>query len=81
VKNDYQGQEISWEACGYHVIKEIDRISQCTSDIKKDVTAIKTKDIGNIRDEISALKVKATAWGAIGGAVPFLLALGVWLLK
>lgn len=73
--------DITWEKCGYHVIEELGRISHCTNKIKFDMTKIRADDIPKLRDEISALKVKAGIWGLIAGAIPSLAALIIFWLK
>ena len=35
----------------------------------------------NIRVDIGALKVKAGVWGALGGSIPVVIGLGLWLLR
>ena len=34
-----------------------------------------------IREDISALKVKAGIWGLIGGSIPIVIGLGIWVLR
>jgi len=40
-----------------------------------------TKQLGAIRSELAALKVKASVWGLFGGLIPVLVALGALLLR
>jgi len=56
-----------------HVLKEIKRLGQNIEKIRSDMTDMKV--------EIGVLKVKSHVWGLIGGAIPVLIALAVWILK
>jgi len=56
-----------------HVLKEIKRINQTVEKIQSDQTDIKV--------EIGVLKVKSHVWGLMGGAIPVLIALAVWIIK
>lgn len=39
------------------------------------------KDNIKIREEIAALKVKAGVWGMMGGAIPVIIGLIIWIIK
>ena len=56
-----------------HVLREIKRLNQTVEKTRSDLTDIKV--------EIGILKVKSHVWGLIGGAIPVLIALAVWILK
>jgi hypothetical protein len=56
-----------------HVLKEIKRLNDTVERIRSDMTDIKV--------EIGILKVKSHVWGLIGGAIPVLIALAIWILK
>lgn len=46
--------------------------------IKEDVREIRT-DVKELLKDTSALKVKSAIWGSIGGCIPFIIGLVVWL--
>jgi hypothetical protein len=39
------------------------------------------KEIVKVQIDIATLKVKASMWGAVGGAIPIAIGLGIWLLE
>lgn len=44
------------------------------------VTKLETTQVDTIRI-VSGLKVKSGVWGLIGGSLPVLIAVGIWILK
>ena len=56
-----------------HALKELEKNSHCTADIKKELTLIKI--------EIAKLKVKSGLWGAAAGAIPSIALFVMWVLK
>ena len=48
--------------------------------LNKAVDALEVERI-NVREEIAKLKVKSGIWGMIGGAIPVLIGIALWLLK
>ena len=70
--NGDQQNLTGWDEWGRHVLQELRRHHGSLDDIEK--------AINKIYVEIAMLKVKSGAWGALGGAIPVLIALGVWLL-
>ena len=67
----------SWAAWHHHVLKELERTSECLAGIKRDIADLKE----STAREIAVLKVKSGVWGVIGGAVPILILLGLWVIK
>lgn len=55
-----------------HVLMQLEMNSKCLNEIKAEIT--------NAKVEIARLKVKSGVWGAIGGALPVCVAIGLWLL-
>jgi len=57
----------------YYVLSELKRLNDCYNrlDEKLDRVCI----------DIAGLKVKAGMWGLVGGAIPIIIGLGVWVLK
>lgn len=61
-----------WSKWENHVLLELKRLNECHGDVNTKLDAL--------MKEVSALKVKAGIWGVIGGAVPVIIGLGVWVL-
>jgi len=40
-----------------------------------------TDGVGTIKIDIAKLKIKSGIWGAMGGAIPVAIILGVWLIR
>ena len=62
-----------WSEWSKHVLAELERLNDWCG--KMDDTQT------NILVQISALKVKAGIWGVVGGAIPVLIALAIWMIK
>jgi len=62
-----------WNSWSKYVLMELERLNKCYKGLDKKVD--------DIRMDIVALKVKAGLWGALGGALPVLVALGIWVLQ
>jgi hypothetical protein len=62
-----------WNEWGKHVLRELERLNDCYDDLKTDVS--------NVRIEIAMLKIKAGVWGLIGGAIPVLITVILYLLQ
>lgn len=56
----------SWEEVGYHVIKVVEELKN---------------DVRKLRIDVAQLKVKSGMWGAIGGTVPIIIAIIIWVIK
>lgn len=65
--------ENGWNEWSKFVLKELERLNHCYENLNK--TA------GRIQTEIAMLKVKSGIWGAIGGAIPVMIGLVIWLLR
>ena len=90
-KHDSNG----WNEYQKLVMSEIARVAKNTDDIRtatdksniQFVTLISQVEIrvlakiSLINQEIATLKVKASIWGGVGGAVMILMALCVWLVQ
>jgi len=64
--------------------KVIERIEAVKDGLSKDISITRdllSKDILSIRDDVTALKIKAGVWGALGGAIPVAIGLLIWGLK
>lgn len=68
-----------WQSWSNFILAELKRLSSV-----QDKIAEKQEKIGDkmeaISSEISALKVKATIWGAVGASVPILLFVAIQIL-
>ena len=62
-----------WKEHQINVLAELKRLNDCYSYLNE--------KMDKISNEISGLKVKARIWGVFGGAIPVLIALGIWFLK
>ncbi len=62
-----------WNKWSQYVLKELERLNTCYKGLDEKANRI------NI--EIARLKVKSGMWGAIGGAIPILVGLAIWLVK
>jgi len=62
-----------WKEWSNYVLKELERLNGCyiRLDSKIDI----------LTKEVVILKVKAGVWEMIGGAIPVLLALGIYFLE
>jgi len=62
-----------WREWGKHVLSELERN-------ERDHTELKNSQV-LILSEIAALKVKSGMWGAVGGAIPVIVALAIMALQ
>lgn len=68
------GHEDGWQEWSKHVLKELERQNEWLASIQKAITAIQI--------DVAILKLKAGAWGALGGLIAVAVALAVgWLHK
>lgn len=56
----------------YHIRKELERMSHCNDELKKDVADIKV--------DLARLTIKAGIIGAVGGALPVVVTVGIAIL-
>ena len=61
-----------WNEWSRHVLAELERLNGCYEGLRVSVEKIHV--------EIAMLKVKSGAWGALGGAIPVIIGLGVWAI-
>lgn len=62
-----------WDKWGAHIQTELGRLA--------DESVKHTEQFGKIREDIAGLKVKATVWGLLGGAVPVVIGLAIYLIR
>jgi len=62
-----------WSEWSKYVLKELDRLNTCLTEVNNNVTEIKV--------EIATLKVKSGLWGAAAGTIPVVIAIAIALIK
>lgn len=67
------GKLNGWNEWSRYVLKELERLNTCYEQVRI--------ELGNIKTEVTMLKVKAGFWGLLGGAIPIAIALLIGLLK
>lgn len=55
-------------------------VLQQLQDLNKSVAGLR-EDQTKMRESIAGLNVKSGAWGVVGGAIPVVIAVAIWLLK
>lgn len=68
-KDDNNG----WREWSRYVLKELERLNVCYNELDHKMSTL--------LKEVTILKVKSGMWGMIGGAVPVMVMLAIWLLK
>ena len=63
----------NWVEWSKYVLKELERLGTCYEKLER--------DIQDIHIEITKLKMKASAWGALAGMVPAIIVLIMWVIK
>ena len=63
----------SWFAWSKHVLMQLEADTTCLRQLKEEIT--------KLRVEVGRLQIKSGAWGAVGGAIPVVVGLAIWLLK
>lgn len=61
-----------WDKWSKHILSELTRLADCYEGLQERVNTV--------REDIAGLKVKAGIWGLIGGAIPVIVGLGIWIL-
>ncbi len=67
----------SWDEWGKHVLNELTRLGDAMEDTRKDISDINTK----LAVTQTELKIKASVFGAIGGAIPLITGLIIFIIK
>lgn len=70
---DSPGDNDGWHEWSRYIRKELKRLGDCYENLQRDV--------GEIKTEIAALKVKSTVWGALAGLLVAIAAILLGLLK
>jgi len=76
--NNYEPN--GWAEYRKLVLKELEDLHTTSDKIKDELNAIKNEQ-AKIKEEIATLKVKSGVWGMMGGAIPVIIALVLWLMK
>lgn len=66
-----------WTQWSKHVLLELERLSNAYEKLAQDFAACRNQEI----EEITKLKMKASIWGLSAGAIPVVIALGIWAVK
>ena len=61
-----------WAKASEHIRSELERLNECYKSLDEKVDKISI--------EIATLKVKSGVWGAIGGLIPFVIMLIIWVV-
>jgi hypothetical protein len=73
-----------WEKWSNYVIAELKRIGN-TQEYMKEKQDSMNNTVTELRISVAKLdtqfKVKSSIWGLIGGALPIIIILGIWLIK
>ena len=67
----------TWREWSKHVLMELKRLSDKSDQLDKKLDDRLTQ----LAVEIAKLKVKSSIWGMLGGALPVLIGLLIWLLE
>ena len=67
----------TWKEWSKHVLMELKRLSDKSDQLDKKLDDRLTQ----LAIEIAKLKVKSSIWGMLGGALPVLIGLLIWLLE
>lgn len=73
--------EDSWPEWSRHVLAELKRLNDNLAQVEDKIDLIKDEQITPLKVEIAMLKIKASIWGLIGGAIPVVLMVLVEILK
>ena len=65
--------ENGWQEWSKHVLKTLEDLNDKYESLDEKVN--------QIRIDIAKLQVKAGIWGAMGGAVPVVIGLAIWILR
>lgn len=65
--------EDGWKEWSNYVLKELERLDECYQ-------RLDTK-VGQVLEEIARLKVKSGVWGALGGLIPVIIVIALYVLR
>ena len=77
MRKDMDMDNNSWDEWSRHVLAELKRLSDKSDRLDKKLD----EGLLQMAVEIAKLKVKAGVWGLLGGAIPVIIGLLVWLLE
>jgi len=69
-----------WNEWGRYVLFELKRIGTCYSNLDAKVEDIRTTKIDKLIEDVATLRVKSGVWGILGGAIPVVLTLSIYLI-
>mgnify|MGYP001560160715 CR=1 FL=1 len=74
----------SWTDMAYHVQAELTRLANEQEKIRMTIDALRAEQAtrwASTAESLAALKVKSGIWGAIGGSIPVVIMLVIYLFK
>ena len=69
-----------WGKWSKYVLLTIERLDEEIHELRFNDVAEILVTVNKIHVEIGKLQVKAGVWGLLGGAIPVVIGLGIWLL-
>jgi len=75
------GDNDTWAEWSKFVLMEIKRINSQLSELDAKVDQLKNEQISQLKVEIAMLKIKASVWGLMGGAIPVVILVARELIK
>jgi hypothetical protein len=66
-----------WTQWSKHVLLELERLSEAYEKLSTGFVECRNREI----EEITKLKMKASIWGLSAGAIPVVIAFGIWAAK
>ena len=73
--------EDSWPEWSRHVLAELKRLNNNLAQVENKIDLIKDGQITPLKVEIAMLKIKASIFGLVGGAIPVVLMVLIEILK
>ena len=73
--------EDSWPEWSRHVLAELKRLNNNLAQVENKIDLIKDEQITPLKVEIAMLKIKASIFGLVGGAIPVVLMVLIEILK
>jgi len=69
------GDNDTWAEWSKYVLMELKRCNQQIGDLETKIDKLNNEQLSQLKIEIAMLKVKASVWGLMGGAIPVIILL------
>jgi len=69
------GDNDTWAEWSKYVLMELKRCNQQIGDLETKIDKLNNEQLSQLKIEIAMLKVKASVWGLMGGAIPAIILL------